>query len=293
MAAEVPSYIGFRITEQCSAGPACIARCFSQEQELFADPPLSTVYTVLRHLKDSGVKTVNIMGGEPTQRTDLPLILAFAHNDLGLDTVLSTNAMPLTPELLDEMEPHLTWLSLSLDADTKSFNDALRGKGQWDAAHRAAHWFGQKDRSVGWKVNTQVTALNVNNIGGIPDSLGKPQVWKLLQWTPRAKAALVTDRYAITPEMYNNAVGALRERYPDVCIVERPYPETEPDTGIIRPDGTFEINARPHEYVVIGNILMDDPSELFRKAGVVYEQFAPENAHEFHKSYHAKGREKK
>jgi len=278
------TYVGFRITEGCNAGRVCKARCFSQEAELFEDPPLPTVLAVLDALREVNVQTVNIMGGEPTTRNDLPQILIHA-KAIGLQTVLSTNAIFLDERRLDELEPYVDWLSLSLDADTREANDRHRGLGQWDGAMRVRDWFRKDQRQPHWKVNTQVHARNKHQLGGIPDVLGHTDVWKLLQWTPRAEAAKVMDIYAVTSQEYAEVIHRLKARHPNQRFVERPYPEPDPDTGIVRPDGTLEINSGPFAYQVVGHLLREKPQDVFLRAAVLYEQFPHVNKKEYNESY--------
>jgi hypothetical protein len=278
------TYVGLRVTEDCDAGRVCKARCFSQEAKLMKDPSLVTVMALLDALREANVQTINIMGGEPTTRNDLPQILEHA-KAIGLQTVLSTNAIRLDGRRLDELEPYVDWLSLSLDADTREANDRHRGHGQWDGAMRVRDWFRKDQRQPHWKVNTQVHALNKCDIAGIPDVLGETDVWKLLQWTPRAEAAKVMGIYAVTAGEYADVIQAMRFRHPNQRIVERPYPEPDPDTAIVRPDGTLQINSGRFEYQVVGHLLKENSKDVFERAAVLYEQFPTVNRAEFNESY--------
>lgn len=283
-------YAGFRLTERCNAGKACKDRCFSREGVILPDPPLSQILTTLDRIEGL-VVDINNMGGEPTNREDLPQILR-AEQERGFGRVMSTNALLLSEERLDEIVPLLDWLSLSVDADSQRVNDGLRGKGQWESARRVIGWFGKHKPTCRLKINTQVNAANLDHIDAIPATLfgnGIVTDWKLLQWTPRGDAAKVTDRYAVTGEVFAETVARMRKKYPGIVIVERAYPEPEPDTFIIRPDGTAEVNGELNTYRVVGNVLTEDPRGVIARAATIYSRFTETNRTEYHESYPSEG----
>lgn len=279
-------YVGYRVTELCNAGQACKSRCFSVENgTLYPDPTLDEIQQGLFRLRNGSVRAVNIMGGEPTRRGDLADIVRCAH-ELGFETVLSTNTLQLSRELLERLAPHLHWVSISLDADTAKINDGLRGPGQFAAAKRTIGWIAEEQFPFRLKVNTQVSAVNLNNLDNIPDVfMKKVLIWKLLQWTPRADARKVADRYAIDSQMYDTLVSRQRALHPTVTIVERPYPEPDPDTVIVRPGGDLEVNAGLYDYQVVGNIFRESPQDVLVRAGVIYSNLATANSDEHTASY--------
>lgn len=284
MAIEALTYIGLRITEQCNAGPACIDRCFSQQGDPQGEATTADFFTIIQTLRENGIHAINIMGGEPTLREDLPEILKYAKS-VGLEVILSTNTLSLPNEKLDAIAPYIDWLSISIDADNKRMNDGLRGPGQFASVNRVLEHIAQSDYPFRVKVNTQVTAINKNQIAHIPDMFrGQVEVWKLLQWTPRADAKGVMDIYAIEAEEYATIVASLHSEHPSVTIVERPYPEPDPDTVIIRPDGTVEVNDDAFDYTVVGNIF-HEPFAVLQQAAIIYARLPSENTSEFQHSY--------
>lgn len=74
-----------------------------------------------------------------------------------------------------------------------------------------------------------------------------------------------------------------------MTIVERAWPEPDPDTVIIRPDGTLQINSLEHDYVPVGNVLTGDPGAAFANARTLYERIPQANTMEFQESYPAQG----
>ena len=153
MVMEALTYIGVRITEQCNAGPACIDRCFSQQGDPLGEATTEEFFTIIQTLADNGIQAVNIMGGEPSLRKDLPDIVQFAKS-VGLEVILSTNTLTLTNELLDKVAPYIDWLSISIDGDNKRMNDGLRGPGQLASVQRVLDHAASTDHTYRVKVNT-------------------------------------------------------------------------------------------------------------------------------------------
>ncbi|OGG11535.1 hypothetical protein A2Z00_02805 [Candidatus Gottesmanbacteria bacterium RBG_13_45_10] len=278
-------YVGYRVTEGCNAGQACRDRCFSREGGTTPpDPSIDEVRLSLWTLREAGIRAVNLMGGEPTTRDDIVDIARFAH-DIGLRVILTTNTIALTKERLDELAPYLDWLSVSIEADNQRVNDGLRGRGQLAAVTQVIGWIGEENYPFHLKVNTQVTAQNMRHIDNIPHFFcGNVEIWKLLQWTPRGDAKKVMSIYAVSPEQYEETVRRERSLHPGLHIVERPYPEIDPDTVILRPGGDLEVNAGP-DYVVVGNILTEDARDVLAQAGMIYSRLNVANRMELNESY--------
>lgn len=290
---EIKFYVGYRVTERCNAGQQCISRCFSRQGTPQKDPTLDEIRRTLSNVAPFA-HTVNSMGGEPTIRPDLPEILHMAQQE-GVQRVLSTNGLLLHPGKypgrLEEIVGNLDWMSLSFDSADSVKNDWMRGKGQHDAAHAIIQWFFKNRPDCKLKINTQVTRQNMKEILEIPQVFGFDVVtdWKLLQWTGRGDARKVTDTWSITPDQFTWLVSEVRTSYPNMTIVERAWPEPDPDTLIIRPDGMLQINSLEHDYVPVGNVLTGDPRAAFTKARILYERISQANNTEFQESYPAEG----
>ena len=152
-------YVGYRVTERCNAGPQCISRCFSRQGLPQEDPSLSTIQDVFRRIAPF-VHTINIMGGEPPLRSDIPQVLQMAQQE-GMQCVLSTNGILLHPEKypgrLEKIIPHLNWMSLSLDSANPDKNDWMRGTGQYNAAKAIIRWFYDNRPDCELKINVEDT----------------------------------------------------------------------------------------------------------------------------------------
>lgn len=80
---------------------------------------------------------VNIGGGEPTVRPDFWELLQYAV-DHHVGVKFSTNGFRITPDRARQLAatPYVD-VQISLDGATAEVNDAVRGEGTYDAAHRA------------------------------------------------------------------------------------------------------------------------------------------------------------
>ena len=96
--------------------------------------PLDTVETWLEIFASKAPKTnLVILGGEPTLHPELPAILKKAQALKFQSVTVDTNGY-LFHDLLSRIEPDdLDVFSFSLDGATAATNDAIRGKGSFDA----------------------------------------------------------------------------------------------------------------------------------------------------------------
>ncbi|MBI5067477.1 MAG: radical SAM protein [Deltaproteobacteria bacterium] len=99
------------------------------------EPPLDELTRAFRALRDRGVRAVEISGGEPFLRQDLPALVA-ALDRLGLLFTVTTNGAVLTGPGLDALvrARGLLQVALSLDSLDRERYRLLRGSDQLDRA---------------------------------------------------------------------------------------------------------------------------------------------------------------
>jgi MoaA/NifB/PqqE/SkfB family radical SAM enzyme len=99
------------------------------------EPPIGELAAAFRALRDLGVKAVEISGGEPFLRQDLPELVALL-DGLGLLFTLTTNGAVLTGPGLDALARArgLLQVALSLDSLDRERYRLLRGSDQLDRA---------------------------------------------------------------------------------------------------------------------------------------------------------------
>src|SRR4030067_3313537 len=100
------TYLGYRITERCNQ--SC-PFCFSREKDIAFDQPISEIKLCLENIQRARISTIGIMGGEPLVRHDLINILKLIKK-FGFETILSTNALLLTDNLLHQLKHLVDYL---------------------------------------------------------------------------------------------------------------------------------------------------------------------------------------
>lgn len=140
--------------------------CYSWEghRNRKPDPTLAQLECALRFLAHQGAEEVNISGGEPFLRGDLPSVLENASVACGIATVnVLTNGTVFDETLLEACAPFVSTVSVSFDG--ASANDAawVRGEQRFDALVA----FVRAAQNAGMPVCITPT-LHRGNLGDIP-----------------------------------------------------------------------------------------------------------------------------
>jgi MoaA/NifB/PqqE/SkfB family radical SAM enzyme len=85
------------------------------------ETPVSLLLHAISDAAAEGFDTLGVSGGEPLLYRDLRQLLQLA-GSLGLITTVTTNGMLITAAVLDELQPHLRLLAISLDGTPESHN---------------------------------------------------------------------------------------------------------------------------------------------------------------------------
>lgn len=255
----IPPYVNWELTNRCNMG---CPYCFLGEhpEGILPDLPTDVVKRAIRKLKEGGAKMLNYSGGEPLLREDIIELIRYGQ-ELGLTTILSTNGILLSPELISELEGYLTWICLPLDGPNPEINDSVRGRrGHFDECLEKLRLLGRT--SINLKINTMLCKKNIGCVEEIANLLKgyKIKKWKLFQFSARGKAKKVREEYEIYDEDFLAPQPKL-SGYPfDVVF----------STNEIRDNAYFLIgtDGKVHvpiggEYVYLGDILTDPP-ENFR-----------------------------
>lgn len=103
-----PGTVCLRVTRVCNARcPFCLAPPDG------VSVPLASIRIWIDRLFAEGTRSIHLCGGEPTVRTDLPLILRHCRS-LGLGTKLTTNGLVISEELLTALAECGTRVKVSL-----------------------------------------------------------------------------------------------------------------------------------------------------------------------------------
>jgi MoaA/NifB/PqqE/SkfB family radical SAM enzyme len=136
------------------------------------DAPLETVLGALHRLRAAGAGTVVLLGGEPTLREDLPVIVREALR-CGLEVGIATNGQALSSRMRDALlEAGRISINVSLDSAFAAENDAVRGDGYHARAVATLCALLEARRAMGApaRVTIQVTLTHAN-LERLPESL--------------------------------------------------------------------------------------------------------------------------
>lgn len=97
------------------------------------DPTVTQIGNALRYLSSRGIAELNISGGEPFLRSDLPAILELAAIDHGIPSInVLTNGTVLDRGLLSACAPYIDTISVSFDGATADHPAFIRGEQRFD-----------------------------------------------------------------------------------------------------------------------------------------------------------------
>lgn len=138
------------------------SHCY-QVQGLKGELSSDELVDVFCRFRDAGGLVLGISGGEPTLRQDLVELLTAAH-DLGLATVLYTNAYLVTPELASRLAECRVWqVHVSLYSDVAAEHDAVtRVPGSWQRTVDGVRSL----RDAGLRVVLKTTLTRMSTITG-------------------------------------------------------------------------------------------------------------------------------
>ncbi len=160
------SNLFFHILTKCNL--SC-AHCYiNPDQHGTATLGIDTIRKWLALFSDRAAQTnVIFLGGEPTLHPDLHLAVKAA-NRLGFKSItIDTNGY-LFHNILDKISSDdIDFLSFSLDGATQTVNDAIRGKGCYEAVVKGVG--DAVARGFSCSMIYTVSAMNIHELGLMPD----------------------------------------------------------------------------------------------------------------------------
>lgn len=83
----------------------------------------------INKIADMGFKQIHMLGGEPLNRQDLPVLIEHAINQ-GIAVTINSNGVRLTEEMANKLiNLGISQIAISLDGPNEKINDKIRGKG--------------------------------------------------------------------------------------------------------------------------------------------------------------------
>lgn len=141
----------------------CNSSCVYCANPAKNEPALSgeKIKEIIKDIAAIGAKELVLTGGEPLLRKDLPDIVGYA-SEHELRTLIATNGMALTPDLLSDIAKPGVRIQISLDSTDRRINDKLRGTGSYDGAMNAINLC--LEFEVPLQISTTTTSLNYASI---------------------------------------------------------------------------------------------------------------------------------
>jgi uncharacterized radical SAM superfamily Fe-S cluster-containing enzyme len=154
------------ITERCNLN--CPV-CFASSGNASADPTVEALYEIFKKLTDNGNTFVQLSGGEPTVRDDLPEIV-YAAKKAGCENIqLNSNGLRLgeDPAFTTALkDAGLSFVFMQFDGTEDAIYENLRGRPLLEQKKAAIHVCGENRLGV-TLVPTVVPGINDHNIGDI------------------------------------------------------------------------------------------------------------------------------
>jgi radical SAM protein with 4Fe4S-binding SPASM domain len=164
--------------------------------------PVSLYKDFLRNLSFHHFQVLVLSGGEPLLRLELVEDLLAIGKQLGYWSILTTNAVMITPEYVERLkQAGLKAVQVSIDGSTPGIHDALRGPGAFESALKGLTYL-RAVQSFQLNTMTVVTRLNINNLNG------------LLNWAESMGIERMGfERYIPTGNIHDEDLSLTREEY--------------------------------------------------------------------------------
>ena len=231
---------------------------------------------ILQQIIDSGIEWVSISGGEPLMNPYCIDIIKTLHNH-GINVQLNTAAIPLTPEIFEEIKDCVKVITLPFESLDDDLNEKIRGNRDHRQIIDDTISMVKNQSNMYLKVNTCVHAKNINHILELGEHLNNLQIdeWQLRQFFPVQSTAKENKReYEISDEDYYNITTEVAHNFPQINLSTRTsekfikmYLMVEPNGDLIRAsevDGDFQ-------NIVLGNLVNEtlDLTSIYEQQEII------------------------
>lgn len=118
-----PKWVDLQIVHKCNL--KCVM-CESWKRQT-DHPDLEKIKNIIRKIKDSNAERVNLWGGEPYLRTDIPEIFKFI-KETGLKCKVTTNGTVFTEKTLSATVQYVDNITFSIDGANSQTHEQIRGR---------------------------------------------------------------------------------------------------------------------------------------------------------------------
>jgi MoaA/NifB/PqqE/SkfB family radical SAM enzyme len=266
-----PFSVCYKVTQRCNLRcPYCIASsCPEGEYGLPTDKALKLIEILAR----SGVRRLDITGGEPFLRDDIMDILesAVIH---GLETVVTTNGYFVTEGIATELHRLGVFTQISIDGD-REIMDKVRGNGAYSAAVSAAEILVKS--SVGVRINCVLhklshlpTEATMTKIVELARHLGVPSIYFIVV-CGQGRAGLRADKICFNMDqeaVVRSQILAYRKLHPDIKIKMLDFRQYARACVLVDTMGEFISQGwSDDDCIYTGNVLEDSIQSMWESDG--------------------------
>lgn len=181
--------------------------CFGPEKM----PDISTREALdkIDEFKNQGIKRIVFTGGEPLLRSDIVELVQKTHK-AGIYTVLHTNGILLTEDIINQLEDSLDQINLPLDGYNEDTNKKLRPIGHFDLVMKHLDYL--KDKDIKVTVSTVACPQNKDYIEKIAEALpAYIDKWRIFQFAAVGKARPVKQEFNLSDDEFNRIVEKIKK----------------------------------------------------------------------------------
>lgn len=176
---------------------------------------------VLDQLRELGCQSIELHGGEPTLRRDLPELVSCCTR-LGMATMFATNGLSMTEKLASELvEAGVTQIRFSLEGPRETHN-LIRGREDaFDKQMQAIAAIHEADKAgrVLKVINTTISSMNIQGIEDIIDVARQVQIRHILVFLASVVGPDVAEQ---TNEIFGEDVAYRRSLLESEVLIHDP-----------------------------------------------------------------------
>lgn len=121
--------VALHITNECEHRcPMCYATCATQVKR---EGDLQTLKNIISRLQASGVRELNLVGGNPAEHSQIEEIVKYAHS-LGLDVPILSNTHDYKNSSIEKIAPYVSSLEWTVHGPTADMHDRFCGKKDYE-----------------------------------------------------------------------------------------------------------------------------------------------------------------
>ncbi|MEM0000507.1 MAG: radical SAM protein [Desulfurococcaceae archaeon] len=200
-----PEYVVWIFTATCNLDCLhCYTYRFRKQRELLLDEKME----LARDIGETGVKYVNLTGGEPLIHPHLPRLLEILH-EYDVEKSVVTNATAIRESVLDVLYRTETYVFVTIEGP-REVHDKVRGKGSYNLATRGVELVRKKLNSL--SIVSTVNKINYERVSDVVDYAASIDAEELALLPVMPSGRALESGIYVSAEEYFKAIGNVWER---------------------------------------------------------------------------------